>query len=94
MSCLHDLETRFGPALAAAEEICENLTEDVIDLKDKPFIRYDGRIFFDEDPRVGAVWQVAPDCGEAPMPGKTDLYCVSASMHHYAKGVAHAAMKF
>ena len=31
---------QFGPALAAAEEICENLTEDVIDLKDKPFIRH------------------------------------------------------
>ena len=29
---------QFEPAMAAAEEICENLPPDVIDLKDKPFI--------------------------------------------------------
>ncbi len=27
------------------------------------------------------------------MPDDPDLYCVSTAMHHYAKGVAHAALK-
>ena len=34
-----------------------------------------------------------PQIVEAPMPENPDLYCVSTSMHHYAKGVAHAALK-
>ena len=84
---------QFGPAFAAAEEICENLTEDVIDLKDKPFIRYTMEGYFSMKMhalvRFGKWQQIA----DAPMPENPDLYCVSTSMHHYAKGVAYAAMK-
>jgi len=29
----------------------------------------------------------------SPMPVDADLYCVSTAMHHYAKGVAYAALK-
>jgi tetratricopeptide (TPR) repeat protein len=35
-------------------------------------------------------WQQIAD---APMPENPGLYCVSTSMHHYAKGVAYAALK-
>ena len=84
---------QFGPAFAAAEEICENLTEDVIDLKDKPFIRHTMEGYFSMKMhalvRFGKWQQIA----DAPMPENPDLYCVSTSMHHYAKGVAYAAMK-
>ena len=84
---------QFEPALAAAEEICENLTPDVIDLKDKPFILHTMEGYFAMKMhalvRFGK-WQQIVD---APMPENADLYCVSTSMHHYAKGVAYAAMK-
>ena len=30
---------------------------------------------------------------DAPMPQDPKLYCVSTCMHHYAKGIAYAAMK-
>ena len=84
---------QFGSTFAAAEEICENLTEDVIDLKDKPFIRYTMEGYFSMKMhalvRFGK-WQQIVD---TPMPENPDLYCVSTSMHHYAKGVAYAARK-
>ena len=84
---------QFEPTFAAAEEICENLTEDVIDLKDKPFIRYTMEGYFSMKMhalvRFGK-WQQIVD---TPMPENPDLYCVSTSMHHYAKGVAYAARK-
>ncbi len=35
-------------------------------------------------------WQ---DIVDAAMPEDSTLYCVSTAMHHYAKGVAHAALK-
>ena len=84
---------QFASTFAAAEEICENLTEDVIDLKDKPFIRYMMEGYFSMKMhalvRFGK-WQQIVD---TPMPENPDLYCVSTSMHHYAKGVAYAARK-
>ena len=64
----------------------------VIDLKDKPFIRYTMEGYFSMKMhalvRFGKWQQIA----DAPMPENPDLYCVSTSMHHYAKGVAYAAM--
>ena len=84
---------QFKSALDAAEEICENLTADVIDLKDKPFIRNTMEGYFSMKMhalvRFGK-WQQIVD---TPMPENPDLYCVSTSMHHYAKGIAYAAMK-
>ncbi len=84
---------QFGPALAAAEEICENLTEDVIDLKDKPFIRYTMEGYFSMKVHAWVRFGKWRQIVQAPMPENPDLYCVSTSMHHYAKGVAHAALK-
>ena len=84
---------QFGPALAAAEEICENLTEDVIDLKDKPFIRYTMEGYFSMKVHAWVRFGKWRPIVQAPMPENPDLYCVSTSMHHYAKGVAHAALK-
>ena len=65
---------QFEPTFAAAEEICENLTEDVIDLKDKPFIRYTMEGYFSMKMhalvRFGK-WQQIVD---TPMPENPDLY--------------------
>ena len=77
----------------AAEEICENLTEDVIDLKDKPFIRYTMEGYFSMKVHAWVRFGKWRRIVQAHMPENPDLYCVSTSMHHYAKGVAHAALK-
>jgi len=84
---------RFDSALAAAEEICENLTPDVIDLKDKPFIRNTMEGYFAMKMHALVRFGKWDEIADAPLPENAQLYCVSTSMHHYAKGVAYAAMK-
>ena len=84
---------QFKSALDAAEEICENLTADVIDLKDKPFIRNTMEGYFAMKMHALVRFGKWREIAEAPMPENAELYCVSTSMHHYAKGVAYAAMK-
>jgi tetratricopeptide (TPR) repeat protein len=84
---------QFQPAMAAAEEICENLTPDVIDLKDKPFIAATMEGYFAMKMHVLVRFGRWQDIVDAPMPDNLDLYCVSTAMHHYAKGIAFAALK-
>jgi tetratricopeptide (TPR) repeat protein len=84
---------QFQPAMAAAEEICENLTPDVIDLKDKPFIASTMEGYFAMKMHVLVRFGRWQDIVDMPMPDNMDLYCVSTGMHHYAKGIAFAALK-
>ncbi|WP_166417863.1 tetratricopeptide repeat protein [Cochlodiniinecator piscidefendens] len=84
---------QFDPAWAAAEEMCATLTPDVIDLPGKPYIAGTMEGYFSVKMHVlirFGKWQMIVD---TPMPEDLELYCVSTAMHHYAKGVAHAALK-
>ena len=84
---------QFEPAMAAAEEMCSTLTPDVIDLKDKPFIAATMEGYFSMKMHVlvrFGKWQQIVD---TPLPSDPRLYPVSTAMHHYAKGVAYAALK-
>jgi tetratricopeptide (TPR) repeat protein len=90
-ACMH--LGQFEPAMAAAEEIYENLTPDVIDLKDKPFIAATMEGYYSMKIHVlvrFGKWQRVID---TPLPADLDLYCVSTCMHHYAKAIAHASLK-
>jgi len=84
---------QFEPALAAADEICENLTPDVIDLKDKPFMLHTMEGYFAMQMHALVRFGKWREIVDASLPENAKLYCVSTSMHHYAKGVAYAAMK-
>jgi len=84
---------QFEPAMAAAEEICENLPHDVIDLKGKPFIASTMEGYFAMKMHVLVRFGRWQDIVDAPMPNNPNLYCVSMAMHHYAKGIAFAALK-
>lgn len=84
---------QFKPAMAAAEEICENLPPDVIELKDKPFIASTMEGYFAMKMHVLVRFGRWQEIVDAPMPGNPELYRVSTSMHHYAKGIAFAALK-
>ena len=83
---------QFEPAMAAAEEMCATLSRDVLDVKGKPYLAMTMEGYFSMIMHVlvrFGKWQRIID---TTMPDDPRLYCVSTSMHHYAKGVAHAAL--
>ena len=86
------LSGQFAPAMAAAEEICENLTPDVVDLKSKPFIGATMEGYFSMKMHVLVRFGRWQEIIDSPMLENSLLYCVSTAMHHYAKAIAHAAL--
>lgn len=83
---------QFEPAMAAAEEMCANLGPDVLDVTGKPYLVMTMEGYFSMMMHVlvrFGKWQRIID---TTMPEDPALYCASTSMHHYAKGVAHAAL--
>ena len=83
---------QFEPALAAAEEMCANLPPDVLEVKGRPYLAMTMEGYYSMMMHVlvrFGRWQQIID---RPMPEDPQIYCVSTSMHHYAKGVAHAAL--
>ena len=84
---------QFEPAMAAAEEMCANLTRDVLDVKGKPYLAMTMEGYYSMMMhgliRFGKWHRII----DASLPECPHLYCVSTSMHHYAKGVAHAALE-
>ncbi|MDA0362008.1 MAG: tetratricopeptide repeat protein, partial [Proteobacteria bacterium] len=84
---------QLDPAIAAAEEICENLTSDVIDLTDKPFIAATLEGYFSMKMHVLVRFGAWQDILDTPFPEDPKLYCVSTSMFYYARTIAQAALK-
>ena len=79
---------QFKPAMAAADEICENLPLNVIDLKDKPFITGTMEGYFAMRMHVLVRFGKWQEIIDVTMPEQVELYCVTTSMHHYAKTIA------
>jgi len=84
---------QYQSAKAAAEEICQNLTPDVIDLKDKPYLASTMEGYFAMRVHVLVRFGRWQDIVDEQMVDNPELYCVTTAMQHYAKGVAHAALK-
>lgn len=84
---------QYQPAIAAAEKICETLSKDVLSIKGRPQLATTMEGYFAMKMHVLIRFGRWQDIADAPMPDCPDLYCVSTSMHHYAKGVAFAALK-
>ena len=99
-SCCHDFHLkmyasmfagRFQPALDAADDLAEMLTEDVL-RNDQPYTAATLEGYYSMKMHVlvrFGRWQAIVD---TPPPGDPELYCVTIAMHHYAKGVANAAL--
>lgn len=84
---------QFKPALAAAEQMCATLSKEVLSVEDRPQLAITMEGYFSMKMHVlvrFGRWQQIVD---TPMPDDPALYCVSTAMHHYAKGVAQAALK-
>jgi tetratricopeptide (TPR) repeat protein len=84
---------QFDPAIAAAEEICENLTPEVINLKGKPFIASTLEGYFSMKMHVLVRFGAWKDILDTPFPEDPKLYCVTTSMFYYARTIAQAALK-
>ncbi len=84
---------QFEPAIAAAERICTTLSKDVLCVKDRPQLAMTMEGYYSMKMHVLIRFGRWRDIIDTPMPVDPDLYCVSTAMHHYAKGVAYAALK-
>lgn len=83
---------QFEPAMAAAEEMCANLGPEVLDVKGKPYLVMTMEGYHAMKMHVLVRFGKWRRIIDSPMPENPALYCASTSMHHYAKGVAHAAL--
>ncbi len=84
---------QFEPALKAAEDMCATLTKEVLSIPDRPQMTITMEGYYSMKMHVlvrFGRWQQIID---EPLPKCPVLYCVSTAMHHYAKGIAFAALK-
>lgn len=84
---------QFKPALAAAEQMCATLSPEVLGVQGRPQLAITMEGYFAMKMHVLVRFGRWQDIVDTPMPADPVLYVVSTAMHHYAKGVAHAALK-
>lgn len=84
---------QFKPAMAAAEQMCATLSKEVLSVQGRPQLAITMEGYYSMKMHVLVRFGRWQDIVDAPMPNDPTLYCVSTAMHHYAKGVAQAALK-
>ena len=84
---------QFEPAIAAAEQMCATLSKEVLSVKGRPQMAITMEGYYSMKMHVLVRFGRWQEIIDAPMPDDPVLYIVSTAMHHYAKGVAHAALK-
>jgi tetratricopeptide (TPR) repeat protein len=87
------LQGRYGEAIAAANKLCDLLTREVLSEKDRPKFAMSLEGYYSVKTHVWVRFGRWQEIVTAPMPGDPELYLVTTPMFHYAKGVAHAALK-
>ncbi|CAN0582415.1 unnamed protein product, partial [Ectocarpus sp. 12 AP-2014] len=84
---------QFKPAMDAAEQMCATLSKDVLSVEGRPQLAITMEGYYSMKMHVLVRFGRWQDIVDAQMPDDPALYCVSTAMHHYAKGVAYAALK-
>ncbi|NKB53487.1 MAG: hypothetical protein GKR97_14915 [Rhizobiaceae bacterium] len=84
---------QYQPAIAAADQMCATLTREVLGVKDRPQLAITMEGYYSMKMHVLVRFGRWQDIVDEPMPEDPQLYCVSTAMHHYARGVAQAALK-
>ena len=87
------LQGRFADALNAADQMCETLSPEVLGVDGLPYLAATMEAYYSMRMHVLVRFGRWQDIDDAPMPPDPSLYCVSVAMHHYAKGVANAALR-
>jgi tetratricopeptide (TPR) repeat protein len=102
VACCHDLHLmmhtcmflgRYKDALNAADKICALVSWDVLSVKNRPKFIMSLEGYYATRMHVLVRFGRWQDIVAAPMPDDPEMYLVTTAMHHYAKGVAHAALK-
>lgn len=84
---------QYFPAMAAANQLCETLSEDVLGVKGRPQLAITMEGYYSMKMHVLVRFGRWQEIIDTPLPHNPELYCVSTAMHHYAKGVAFAALQ-
>lgn len=84
---------QFGPAIEAADQMCATLSKEVLSVPDRPQMAITMEGYYSMRMHVLVRFGRWQDIIDTPMPDDPALYCVSTAMHHYAKGVAHSALR-
>jgi tetratricopeptide (TPR) repeat protein len=101
-ACVHDLLLmmhagmlmgRYRDSIDAADKMCGMLTKDVLGLKGRARFTNNLEGYYSMRTHVLVRFGRWQDIIPEPLPDDPDLYLVSTAMQHYAKGVAHAALK-
>lgn len=83
---------QYEPAMEAAEKMCETLSKEVLSVSGRPQLATTMEGYYSMKMHVLVRFGRWQNIVETDMPDDPALYCVSTAMHHYAKGVAHAAL--
>ena len=84
---------QYTPAIQAARQMCDTLTEDVLSVPDRPQLAITMEGYYSMMMHVLVRFGRWQEIIDTPMPGNPELYRVSTAMHHYARGVAQSALK-
>ena len=102
LGCCHDLHLmmftcmflgQYRPALWAADRVRSLVTRDVVSLADRPKLTQTVEGYHAMKSHVQVRFGRWQDIIEEPMTEEPELYVLTASMQHYAKGVAHATLR-
>jgi tetratricopeptide (TPR) repeat protein len=83
---------QYEPALNAANDMCATLTREVLAVGGRPQLAATMEGYYSMKMHVFVRFGKWREILDEPMPEFPELYCVSTAMHHYAKGVANAAL--
>ena len=102
VACSHDLHLmmytcmfmgRYRDAIDAANKMCRLLSKEVLSVKDRPKFAMSLEGYYSTKTHVMVRFGRWQEIIEEPMPDDPGIYLVTTAMHHYAKGIAHAALK-
>ena len=101
-ACAHDLLLmmhacmfmgRYEDSIGAANKLRGMLTKEVLSVKGRPKFSTSLEGYYSMTVHVMVRFGRWHEIIDAPLPDEPELYLVSTAMYHYAKGVAHAALK-
>ncbi len=102
VACSHDLHLmmhtcmflgRYKDSMQAADKLCRLLTKEVLSVKDRPKFSMSLEGYHSTRTHVLVRFGRWREIVDEPLPEDPNLYLITTAMLHYAKGVAHAALK-
>jgi tetratricopeptide (TPR) repeat protein len=102
IACAHDLHLmmytctfmgRYKDSIDAANKMCRLLSRDVLSVKGRPKFAMSLEGYYSMKTHVMVRFGRWQEIIDEPLQDDPDLYPVTTAMQHYAKGIAHAALR-